>query len=100
MQPEYSRLALSDMDEIAETIRQDRPRSAVRFLNAVQSTVQRLLEQPESAGLFESENVELEGLRVSLVRGFKKYLLFYRIQENSIHVERVLHGARNLEELL
>jgi toxin ParE1/3/4 len=100
MQPEYSRRALIDLDEIAETIRKDRPRSAVRFLNAVERTMQRLLDQPESASLFESDNPELEGLRVCLIRGFKKYLLFFRIHENSIYVERVLHGARNIEELL
>ena len=91
---------MSDLDEIADTIRQDRPRSAVRFLDAVERTVQRLLDQPESAGLFESDNAELEGLRVCLIRGFKKYLLFYRVRKNMIYVERVLHGARNIEELL
>src|SRR5436190_14929757 len=100
MQPEYSRRALSDLDEIADTIRQDRPRSAVRFLNAVEKTVQRLLDQPESAGIFKSDHAELEGLRVCLIRGFKKYLLFYRVRETSLCVERVLHGARNLDELL
>jgi toxin ParE1/3/4 len=100
MQPEYSRRALSDLDEIADAIRQNRPRSAVRFLDAVERTVQRLLGQPESASLFESDKVELEGLRVCLIRGFKKYLLFYRVRQNMIYVERVLHGARNIDELL
>ncbi|MSQ96343.1 MAG: type II toxin-antitoxin system RelE/ParE family toxin [Gemmataceae bacterium] len=100
MQPDYSRLALRDIDEIAESIRKDRPRSAVRFLDGVKKTVQRLLDFPESAGRFESGKPELEGLRVVLVRGFKKYLWFYRIHIESIFVERVLHGARNLDDLL
>ncbi len=100
MQPDYSRIAMRDIDEIAESIRQDRPRSAARFFHAVERTVQRLLDFPESAGRLESDKPELEGLRVVLVKGFKKYLLFYRIHSESNFVERVLHGARNLDDLL
>jgi len=100
MQPEYSRRALRDIDEIAELIRQDRPRAAVRFLDAVERTVKRLLRFPESAGVFESENPELADVRATLVRGFKKYLLFYRVRHSSIAIERVLHGARDLPTIL
>jgi plasmid stabilization system protein ParE len=76
-QAEYSRLAANDIDAIADHIRRDRPRAAVRFLNAVAKTVVRLLAAPESAARFESDNPELAGMRMTSVRGFKNYLLFY-----------------------
>ena len=100
MQAEYSSVAINDIDAIADTIRQDRPRAAVRFLNVVERTVARLQVTPESAAQYESDQTELEGLRVCQIKGFKRYLLFYRVRDNSIFIERVLHSARNLEELL
>jgi toxin ParE1/3/4 len=100
MQAEYSRVAISDIDTIAGTIRQDRPSAAVRFLNSVERTVAKLQVAPESAALYESDHTELEGLRVCQIRRFKRYLLFYRVRNNSIFVERILHSARNLEDLL
>ncbi|MBI2804452.1 MAG: type II toxin-antitoxin system RelE/ParE family toxin [Planctomycetes bacterium] len=57
MQAEYSKNALRDIDEIANLIRQDRPRSALRFLGAVEKTVGRLLDFPESAARFESDRL-------------------------------------------
>jgi toxin ParE1/3/4 len=39
-------------------------------------------------------------VRATLVRGFKKYLLFYRVRHSSIAIERVLHGARDLPTIL
>ena len=39
-------------------------------------------------------------MRMTSVRGFKNYLLFYRVRDVSIFIERVLHGARNLEDIL
>jgi toxin ParE1/3/4 len=100
MQAEYSRVAINDIDAIADTIRKDRPSETVRFLNGVERTVARLQVAPESAALYESDHTELEGLRVCQVRRFKRYLLFYRVRDNSIIIERILHSARNLEDLL
>jgi toxin ParE1/3/4 len=100
MQPIYSTRALLDMDSIAEHIQQNSPRSALRFLEAVEATAERLLTFPEFGALFETSEPALLELRVCLVTGFKKYLLFYRIRSDGIHVERVVHGARDLANIL
>ncbi|WP_309745488.1 MULTISPECIES: type II toxin-antitoxin system RelE/ParE family toxin [unclassified Chamaesiphon] len=34
------------------------------------------------------------------IKGFKKYLIFYRLQVDEIDVMRVLHGAQELESIL
>ena len=34
-----------------------------------------------------------------VMKGFPKHLIFYRISENEIEVIRVIHGARDIENL-
>ncbi|MCE2718464.1 MAG: type II toxin-antitoxin system RelE/ParE family toxin [Dolichospermum sp.] len=34
------------------------------------------------------------------IKNFKDYLIFYKVQEEQVEVLRVLHGARDLEDLL
>lgn len=34
------------------------------------------------------------------IKNFKDYLIFYQVQEERVEILRVLHGARDLEEIL
>ncbi|MFN5952254.1 MAG: type II toxin-antitoxin system RelE/ParE family toxin [Dolichospermum sp.] len=34
------------------------------------------------------------------IKNFKDYLIFYKVQEEQVEVLRVLHGGRDLEDLL
>jgi toxin ParE1/3/4 len=43
---------------------------------------------------------ELGKVRRVLVTGFPKHLVFYRSHENELLILRVIHGARDLENLL
>jgi toxin ParE1/3/4 len=38
-------------------------------------------------------------VRIWRVKGFERYLIFYRPLNDGIEVLRVIHGARNVEEL-
>ena len=99
-QPIYSTRALIELDGIADHIQQSSPRAALRFLEAVEKTCENLLTFPEFGALFDTEESEMIGLRVCLVSGFEKYLLFYRIRSDEIHVERIVYGARDLPNIL
>jgi toxin ParE1/3/4 len=50
--------------------------------------------------LWGDEAPELLDARHFPVDRFRKYLIFYRPIEGGIELLRVLHGARNLEQLL
>ncbi len=89
-----------EMDAIAEYIQQSSPRSALRFLEAIEKTVERLLMFPELGAHFETGIPELSDLRVNLVTGFEKYLLFYRVRSEEVHIERVVLGSRDLPNIL
>jgi toxin ParE1/3/4 len=86
--------------EIAEYISRTSTRSASRFLAAAERAFASLVEMPEKGGLWESDRPELAGIRVWPIPGFKNYLIFYRPIEGGIDVLRVIHAARDLENLL
>jgi plasmid stabilization system protein ParE len=96
----YSTQAMIEMDAIAAFIQQNSPRSALRFLEAVENTCKRLLTFPEFGAIFETSEPNAAGLRVCLVTGFEKYLVFYRVRSAEIHIERVVNGTRDLPSIL
>jgi toxin ParE1/3/4 len=44
-------------------------------------------------------NHVLQGVRCFRVPGFVKYLIFYRFDDESLTILRVLHGARDIPNL-
>lgn len=78
----------------------DKPRAALRFLTAVDKLAKRLAANPELGATFESEERAFEGLRVFSVPRYRNYLVFYRVTETEIDIIRVLHGARDLPNIL
>ena len=74
--------------------------TAFRFLDAVKESIRQIVTTPGIGGHYEGAPTSIQGLRVCRVKGFKNHLIFYRIREDSIEVVRVVHGARDLDEVL
>jgi toxin ParE1/3/4 len=72
---------------------------AERYLAAVDETCRRLLHHPRSGVRYDSGIARLKGLRRVQVNGFENYLVFYLPTNYGIDVVRVLHGARDIENL-
>ncbi len=89
-----STIAEQDLFAIWDYIAQSSPTAADRFLLRLANRFQSLLKNPLSG---ESQERFRTGLR-SIVEG--NYLVFYESRPNEILIYRVLHGARNWEELL
>lgn len=92
--------ALRDVEQIASYIGKRSSQSAVRLVDAFESTLQTLLDQPGMGRPRASANPAAAGLRSWRIRGFKRYLIFYRKIENGLEVFRVLHGARDIGRIL
>jgi len=76
-------------------------KQATRFLNAVQSTLQLLLEQPNAGRPRGFRHPALRDLRSARVQApFRKLLIFYRTTPDSVQVWRLMHGARDLPHRL
>jgi toxin ParE1/3/4 len=73
---------------------------AMRFLAATDETFQQLLDAPQLGSTTSYRAAESLGLQVWRVRGFTKYLIFYRSDTNGIEIVRVLHSARDVDRIL
>ncbi len=92
--------AQADMDDTAEYLSQENPESARRFLAAIEETIQQLLTIPGLGRVRKYLNPKLKDLRSWRIRGFEKWLVFYRPTDDRIEIVRILHGARDLTPLL
>ena len=94
MRVEFSPAAAADLGEIADYIARDSPSRARSFIDELEAQCVGLGDNPEMG----AARPELaEGLR-SLA--YRRYILFYRIQESHVRIERVLHGMRDITTLL
>jgi plasmid stabilization system protein ParE len=97
----YAPQALIEIEDIANYLAHAQSAAlGLRFLKSVEHTCAGLADMPEIAGRYESDNPRLADLRVWPVQGFPNHLVFYRIREASLQIVHVMHGARDLENLL
>lgn len=89
-----------DVTELSESLAQRSPRAALRFLDAAEAALAALAAMPGMGGMYETDNPQLAGLRVWPIPGFPNHLVFYREADPNIEIVRVLHGRRDLEDLL
>lgn len=83
-----------DLEEIADFISRDNPRRAIAFITELRDRCHKIAAFPDAAPL----RAELgEGVRAVTYRG---YLLIYWTSPELVFVMRVVHGARNLPDLV
>jgi toxin ParE1/3/4 len=85
-----------DLPDIYRSIASDNPPAAERVLDAVELTFAHLTRQPECGVTYRSRNRTLSDLRMLPVIGFTNYLVFYRIEAETVQILYVVHGARHL----
>ena len=90
----------SDLIECAEYFSEDSLDTALRFLDAAESTFVFVSQNPEIGALCKFESSQAEKVRFWPIKGFEKYLMFYQPLSNGIEIVRILHGARDLEVIL
>ena len=88
--------AAADLEEIADYIARDNPVRAATFVDELEPKCRAVAASPE---LNPARNDLAPGMRMA-VHG--RYLVLYRDlpDEDTVRIERVLHGVRNLPRLL
>jgi toxin ParE1/3/4 len=94
------RLAESDLEEHVDYFAEKSRSVAIRFIDAAERAFKRIGEMPEIGGIWKFENPRLADIRVRPIPGFRNILIFYRLKPNDVQVLRILHGLRDLEQLL
>jgi toxin ParE1/3/4 len=89
----FAPLAVTDLEEIGDYIAIDNPQRALSFVRELRVQCRKILDNPLAFAMRE----ELApGLRVL---PYGHYLIFYRILDKTVRIERILHGARDLGPL-
>lgn len=95
-----ARLAELDLEGHVDYLARQSQSVALRFIDAADHAYERLRESPEIGGVWNFENPRLAGIRVWPIPGFRNYLIFYRVTDETVQVLRILHGAQDLENIL
>jgi toxin ParE1/3/4 len=81
-------------------IRENNPEAALRFLKAIDGTVERLARQPLKGRLRKFHGNDLRNIRSWRVDDFENYLIFYRFAGMRLEILRIKHGAMDFPQAL
>lgn len=95
---EESEFVFCDLQTAARIIRRGNPSAARSFLEAAYDTFE-FLSQNSGVGRPRAD-LGFPEVRSWRVAGFRNYLIFYREIPDGVQIWRVLHGARDLENVL
>ena len=93
--------SIRDVENIAGYyVDQKTPATALKFARAVTRTLDLLAAFPEIGTPWESKAARLQGMRFQNVHSFRNYLIFYRMTDPGLYVERIVDGRRDVEQIL
>ena len=90
----FSPRAALDLEEIGDYIVRDNPRREISFLGELEAHCHKIAEMPSAFPKREDLSPDLR----MAVHG--NYLILFRVQEDTVRVERIVHGSRRLHTLL
>jgi plasmid stabilization system protein ParE len=83
-----------DLEEIAEYIAHDSPRYAVRTLRLLRARMKEIARNPKMFRLRPEIGADA---RLAIAGN---YVILFRIRQNAVRIERVVHGSRDLLMML
>jgi toxin ParE1/3/4 len=90
----------TDIIRIYNYIAERSPQSAERVVQAIRRSMDDLAEMPGVGRAWESTRALLQGMRVTTVRRYRNYLIFFRPEKDRVEIFRVVHGARELDSIV
>lgn len=73
--------------------------SANRFIDSMRTTCDILATSPFIGAKIVALRPEHENIRVWPIRGFRRYLLFYRVTSDALEIVRLIQGAQDWQDL-
>ena len=95
--PHRRRLAIEDIALHSGRISESNLNAALRFLDAIEETVDLLCQFPEAGGAVPTTRSEAIGLRAKLVNGFGNYVVLYFVTAETIDIARVIWGGQEID---
>jgi plasmid stabilization system protein ParE len=94
MQLQFSRFIEGDLDDIADFIAQDNPRRAVTFIKEIRLKFREILNNPLAYQLRPDIGNEARMATIG------NYAILFRVVADSVRIERVAYGNRDLPNVL
>jgi toxin ParE1/3/4 len=91
--------AYADLEDYYEFIAQSSSTAALRFFDAARQTFAQIARFPEIGAVYTATAVS-QDLRKWHIKGFRKYLIFYRVRDESITIVRIIYAARNVDQVI
>lgn len=88
-----------DIEECFVYIGEENLDTAVHFLVAVEDSIEEIGRNPFIGKQREFKSSQLTNLRMWLVKGFSNYQIYYTVEAETIEIIRVLHGARDVDDI-
>jgi toxin ParE1/3/4 len=89
----FTAAAEADFESIGDFIAADNPGRAVSFVQELRQACEGLASFPSRFPL--AENLEAVGIRR---RSYRRYAIFYRVDEDRVVILRIVHGSRELDD--
>ncbi len=93
----YLPVAVDDLVSIFDWIAGDSPGNAAAFKEKLDQRIRRLQTYPFLGRVPRDEQLKDSGYRVLVI---ESHLAFYVVRGRTVEIHRVLHGSRDLEDLL
>ncbi|RMH05436.1 MAG: type II toxin-antitoxin system RelE/ParE family toxin [Planctomycetota bacterium] len=97
---ELTPAARADLLEGFESLAADNLEAAHRFLLAARKAIGRLADHPDLGMLQAWRDPRLAEVRMWPIPGMASWLVFYRSRPSGILILRILHGTRDLAQIL
>ena len=91
----FTRSARADLTAIGRYILEHNPSRADAFLDELLQCCHEIADMPEAFAIVHLPRADDMRRRV-----FERHLIFYKIDETTVTIVRILHGARNYERIL
>ena len=92
--------AMIALNEYFTYISQGNHDKALQFFDVARQTFATLARMPGMGRLYDPEEEGIADIRKWAVKGFNSYLIFYRYDDDSLEILRIIYATRDLGPLL
>lgn len=93
----YLPIAVDDLVSIFDWIANDSPANADAFIKKLDRRILNLKNHPLLGRIPRDEKLKYCGYRLIII---ESYLVFYIVRDKTVEIHRVIHGSRNLSDII
>jgi toxin ParE1/3/4 len=93
----YLPVAVDDLISIFDWIANNSPATAAAFIEKLDQRIGSLKTHPFLGHIPRDDKLKSSGYRVLVI---ESYLVFYVVRAKTVEIHRIIHGSRNLDDII